>query len=147
MELIVMNLKELLTHKQTPLVFTKASARILDAARLMCDHRVGSLLVQSDDGELLGILTERDILRFCSSRPDNLSESLIEEVMTRDLIIATPDFSVEEALSLMTEQRFRHLPVIEGGRAVGIVSIGDLVKARLKDVSVEVKYLRDYISA
>ena len=77
----------------------------------------------------------------------NLPDALVEEVMTRNLIIATPDFSLEEAMSLMTEQRFRHLPVIEGGKPIGIVSIGDLVKAKLQDVSVEVKYLRDYISA
>lgn len=142
-----MTLKELLSHKQASLVFSKASTRILDATKTMIDHRVGSLLVQADDGELIGILTERDILRFCSDHPDNLPEALVEDVMTRNLIIATPDFSLEEAMSLMTEQRFRHLPVIEGGKPIGIVSIGDLVKAKLKDVSVEVKYLRDYISA
>lgn len=142
-----MTLKELLSHKQASLVFSKASTRILDATKTMIDHRVGSLLVQADDGELIGILTERDILRFCSDHPDNLPDALVEEVMTRNLIIATPDFSLEEAMSLMTEQRFRHLPVIEGGKPIGIVSIGDLVKAKLKDVSVEVKYLRDYISA
>ena len=142
-----MTLKELLSHKQVSLVFSKASTRILDATKTMVDHRVGSLLVQADDGELIGILTERDILRFCSDHPDNLPDALVEEVMTRNLIIATPDFSLEEAMSLMTEQRFRHLPVIEGGKPIGIVSIGDLVKAKLQDVSVEVKYLRDYISA
>ncbi len=142
-----MNLKELLKHKSAPLLFAKASTNILDATKSMCDHRVGSLLIQSDDDELLGILTERDILRFCSNHPDELKETSIEEVMTRDLIIATPDVSLEEAMSLMTEQRFRHLPVIEGGKPIGIVSIGDLVKTKLKDVSVEVKYLRDFISA
>jgi CBS domain-containing protein len=67
--------------------------------------------------------------------------------MTRDLIVATPDSSIDEAMSLMTEQRFRHLPVIDGGVPVGMISIGDLVKAKLNDVSVEVKYLREYISA
>ena len=142
-----MNLKELLNQKKATLVFAKASTKILDATRTMCDHRVGSILIQSDDGALLGILTERDILRFCSNRPERLTDALIEEVMTGNLIIATPDFSLEEAMSLMTEHRFRHLPVIEGGKPVGMVSIGDLVKAQLKDVSVEVKYLRDYISA
>jgi CBS domain-containing protein len=66
--------------------------------------------------------------------------------MTRDLIVASPDYSLDEAMSLMTEHRFRHLPVMRGGKAIGLISIGDLVKAKLRDVSVEVKYLRDYIS-
>jgi CBS domain-containing protein len=112
----------------------------------MCKHRVGSILVESDDGRLLGIATERDILRYCTANQGIIERSLIDEVMTRDLIVASPDYSLDEAMSLMTEHRFRHLPVMRGGKAIGLISIGDLVKAKLRDVSVEVKYLRDYIS-
>ncbi len=142
-----MDLQELLDRKHAPLVYVAASDRLLDAVSRMVEQRVGSLLVQSDDGELLGILTERDVLRFCSERPEQLSRARIESVMTRELMVASPDFTIDEAMSLMTEHRFRHLPVLAGGRAIGMISIGDLVKAKLKDVSVEVKYLRDYISA
>jgi CBS domain-containing protein len=142
-----MTLQELLDRKQSALIYVSASDKLLDAIGRMSEHKVGSLLVQSDDGQLRGILTERDVLRFCSERPDALPRARIDEVMTRDLIVATPDSSIDEAMSLMTEQRFRHLPVIDGGVPVGMISIGDLVKAKLNDVSVEVKYLREYISA
>ncbi len=142
-----MTLQELLDRKSKTLIYVQASTRAVDAIRTMCDARVGSLLVQSDDGELLGIITERDILRYCSAHDGDIGNALIDAIMTRDLIVATADFSTEEAMSLMTEHRFRHLPVVAGGKTVGMVSIGDLVKAKLKDVSVEVKYLRDYITA
>ncbi len=142
-----MNLQELLDRKQSTLIFVNASDGLLDGITKMCDHKVGSLLVQSDDGELMGILTERDILRFCSERPGELTQARIDGVMTHDMIVAPPDLSTDEAMTLMTERRFRHLPVIEGGVATGMISIGDLMKAKLNDVSVEVKYLRDYISA
>ena len=142
-----MTLRELLENKNYTIYFAKASDDLFDAVERMCQHKVGSLLIRSDDGDLLGIITERDILRFLSKRPSSLEGVLINDVMTRDLIVGTPDFSTDEAMSLMTEHRFRHLPVMENGKPVGIVSIGDLVKHKLKDVSVEVKYLRDYISA
>lgn len=142
-----MTLKDLLETKGATLIYVSSSTRTVDAIKTMCDHKVGSLLVTGDDGRLSGIVTERDILRFCASHDGALGGALIDQIMTRELIVATPDCSTEEAMSLMTDRRFRHLPVIDDGRPVGMVSIGDLVKAKLKDVSVEVKYLRDYISA
>ena len=142
-----MTLQELLESKGATLIYVKSSTRAIDAIKTMCENKVGSLLVTSDDGKLSGIVTERDILRFCASHDGNMGGSLISEVTTSQLIVATPDCSADEALSLMTERRFRHLPVMADGKPVGMVSIGDLVKAKLKDVSVEVKYLRDYISA
>ena len=142
-----MRLQELLDRKNESIFFANASDELFDAIDRMCEYKVGSLLIRSDDGDLLGIITERDILRFCSKRPSSLNGVRIADVMTRDLIVATPDFSTDEAMSLMTEHRFRHLPVIDNGKPCGIISIGDLVKHKLKDVSVEVKYLRDYINA
>jgi CBS domain-containing protein len=142
-----MTLQELLQRKPSGLIYVNASTSLIEAIEVMCVNSVGSLLVQSDDGELLGIATERDILRYCSTCGGNLSGALIDDAMTRDLIVATPDQSIDEAMSLMTDQRFRHLPVLENGKPVGMISIGDLVKAKLKDVTVEVRYLRDYISA
>ena len=141
-----MTLSELLSQKSTELVSVRGSVNVLDATRLMIEKQVGSLLVESDDGRLIGIATERDILRFCAAHRGNMDDTLIGDVMTRDLIVATPDCSREEAMAMMTEHRFRHLPVIQGGKPIGLISIGDLVKSELKDVQVEVKYLRDFIS-
>ena len=142
-----MTLEELLRQKENQLISVKASDEVILAVKNMVDCKVGSLLVMSDDGRFIGILTERDVLRFSAERDGNLSGARIEEMMTRDLMVATPDCSIDQAMSMMTEHRFRHLPVMDGGKPIGMVSIGDLVKAKLKDVTVEVKYLRDYISA
>jgi CBS domain-containing protein len=142
-----MTLRELLERKNSGIITIRASVSVLEAIETMCRHRVGSLLVEADDGGFLGIVTERDILHLCARLNGNLGGAVVQESMTRDLMVATPEMSADEAMSLMTEHRFRHLPVVEGGRPVGIVSIGDLVKAQLKDVKVEVKYLREYISA
>ena len=142
-----MTLEDLLNRKENSLISVKASDEVTLAVKSMVDCKVGSLLVMSDDGEFIGILTERDVLRLSAKRDGDLTGARIEEIMTRDLMVATPDCSIDQAMSMMTEHRFRHLPVMDGGKTVGMVSIGDLVKAKLKDVTVEVKYLRDYINA
>lgn len=142
-----MTLSELLKSKSAELVSVRSSATVRAATRLMIEHGVGSLLVESDAGQLVGIATERDILRFCAERSGDMDQTRIEEVMTRDLIVAMPDCDRDDAMAMMTEHRFRHLPVIQDGKPIGIISIGDLVKSELKDVQVEVKYLRDYIAA
>jgi CBS domain-containing protein len=141
-----MTLEDLLNRKENSLISVKTSDEVILAIKNMVDCKVGSLLVMSDDGEFVGILTERDVLRISAKRDGDLAGVRIEEMMTRDLMVATPDCSIDQAMSMMTEHRFRHLPVMDGGKPIGMVSIGDLVKAKLKDVTVEVKYLRHYIS-
>ena len=142
-----MKLAELLKNKGQNLVTVSGSITVLDAIKVMTDKKVGSLLIKADDDSLQGIITERDILRFCANQADRLQETLVDRVMTKNICVVTPERSLDDAMSIMTEHRFRHLPIIENGKPIGIISIGDLVKARLKDVSVEVKYLRDYITA
>ncbi|MEE9358702.1 CBS domain-containing protein [Candidatus Vondammii sp. HM_W22] len=142
-----MTLRELLARKASGIITIKASTNLLQAIELMCDRKVGSLLVESGDGGLLGIATERDILRACYHRKGDLTNALVDDAMTRDIIVASPETSVDEAMSMMTEHRFRHLPILDDGKPIGIISIGDLVKAQLKDITVEIKYLREYIAA
>lgn len=142
-----MKLAELLKNKGQNLVTVSGSITVLDAIKVMTDKKVGSLLIKADDDCLQGIITERDILRFCASQAERLEDTQVDQVMTKNILVVTPERSLDDAMSIMTEHRFRHLPIIENGKPVGIISIGDLVKARLKDVSVEVKYLRDYITA
>ena len=142
-----MTLADLLKNKGQYIATVNGSITILEAIQVMCDEKVGSLLVTSDEEGLRGIITERDVLRFCATQADRLNDTLVDDIMTHNMIVATPERSLDDAMSIMTEHRFRHLPIIENGRPVGIISLGDLVKARLKDISVEVKYLRDYISA
>lgn len=142
-----MTLESLINKKTTNLIYIDRSAKVLDAIKRMVDGKVGSLLIQSDDGQLIGILTERDILRFCSHRSSELESAEVGEIMTQNPVTAPPDCSNEEAMTLMTERRFRHLPIVDNSKTIGMVSIGDLVKSRLQDCTVEIKYLRDFISA
>ncbi|MCB1761362.1 MAG: CBS domain-containing protein [Gammaproteobacteria bacterium] len=142
-----MTLKALIDSKKAELIYIDAAATVLDAINNMTDKQVGSLLIRDQQGRLSGILTERDILRFCARHSSELSSTLVGDIMTRNPVTAPAECSAEEAMTLMTNRRFRHLPIVEEGEILGMVSIGDLVKSRLKDVTVEVKYLRDYISA
>lgn len=142
-----MTLESLVNNKKASLIYIDKSATVLDAIQRMCDAKVGSLLIQSDDGQLTGIVTERDILRFCATRSGELESTEVGEIMTRNPVTAPPGCSNEEAMTLMTERRFRHLPIVEDNRTIGMVSIGDLVKSRLQDYTVEIKYLREFISA
>jgi len=142
-----MSLQDLLQSKANGVLTVNLKVSVLDAICAMCDHKVGSLLVEDESGGLAGIVTERDILRFCGAQSGTLKDSNISEAMTTNLIVATPSMSIEEAMGLMTEHRFRHLPVMANGKATGMVSLRDLVKARLDDVTVEAQYLRDYINS
>lgn len=140
-----MKLRDLLQNKPGGVITIPASMDLLEAINTMCDHKVGALLIKDDNGALHGIATERDVLRFCSSSKGRLEGAAISDAMTHKLIVASPDTTVDEAMTLMTEHRFRHLPVLDADTPVGMISIGDLVKARLTDITVEATYLREYI--
>ncbi|WP_428608768.1 CBS domain-containing protein [Sedimenticola sp.] len=141
-----MTLNDVLQKKPGGVITIPATMDLLEAINTMCDHKVGALLVKAEDGSLQGIATERDILRFCSTSKGNLKGAVVNDAMTRKLIVVTPSTSVDEAMTLMTEHRFRHLPVLENNVPIGMISIGDLVKAQLTDITVEASYLREYIS-
>jgi CBS domain-containing protein len=112
----------------------------------MVEANVGSLLVL-DGGEVSGIVTERDYLRRVTLEGHGDRETPVRAIASSPLIVATPETTIDECMALMTDRRIRHVPIVEGGDVVGIVSIGDLVKFRSKQQSFELKYLTDYISA
>ena len=140
------NVSEILQEKGGSLYRIDADASVLDAVRSMVDANVGSLLV-TEDGEITGIVTERDYLRRVTLEGRDERETAVREIMTKPLVIVTPDTPVEECLALVTERRIRHLPVAEQGRVTGLVSIGDLVKFLSKQQSFELRYLHEYINA
>lgn len=127
-------------------VLTIAPDRTIhDAIEALVEQRVGSLVVVDAHEHIVGILTERDILREVNQRAGETSTRTVAEVMTRDLIIALPEDDLAYAMTIMTENRIRHLPILEDGRLRGMISIGDLVKAQLDHREVEVRMLHDYI--
>lgn len=141
-----MTLNDVLQNKPGGVITVPASMDLLEAINTMCDRKVGALLVKTEDDALLGIATERDILRYCSSSKGHLQGAVVNDAMTRKLVVVTPSTSVDEAMTLMTQHHFRHLPVLDNGVPVGMISIGDLVKAQLTDITVEATYLREYIN-
>ena len=120
-------------------------ATVFDAIGKMVQHNAGSLLVMDGD-RIVGILTERDYLRRVALEGRSSRTTPVREIMTLDIVYVSPRHSVEDCMAIMTERRIRHLPVLDEGRLVGIVSQGDLVKQLAADRQVEIDVLRDYIA-
>jgi CBS domain-containing protein len=119
---------------------------VFEAVQEMVEANVGSLLV-TDGGDIVGIVTERDYLRRVTLEGRTDKDTAVGEIMTAPLVVVTPETEIDECMAVMTDRRIRHLPVVDGGDVVGVVSIGDLVKFRSKQQSFEIQYLTDYITA
>ncbi|BCW93337.1 MAG: CBS domain-containing protein [Acidobacteriota bacterium] len=127
-------------------VYTVApGATVLEAARAMDAHNVGSLLVVDGD-KPVGIFSERDLMRRVVVAGKDPAKVKVREVMSRDVWVVEPDTRVKEAMAIMTERRCRHLPVVEKGKVVGLISIGDLVRWISKDQEFQIRMLENYIT-
>ena len=138
--------KEILDEKGGNILQIEGEASVLDAVKQMVDAGVGSLLV-TEEGNVAGIFTERDYLRRMTLEERDAKGTPVREVMSSPLIVVTLQTAIDECMALMTDRRIRHLPVVDEGSVVGVVSIGDLVKFKSKQQSFEIQYLTDYISA
>ena len=118
---------------------------VLDAIRLMAQKGVGAVLVM-DDGHLSGILSERDYARKVILEDRSSRETRVSEIMTRDVFTTAPDASVADCMTLMTDNDFRHLPVVDGDSVVGMISIGDLVRTVIKEQQFTIEQLEHYIT-
>lgn len=123
-----------------------AEASLHHAAQELNTHKVGALVVIDLEGELVGVVSERDIVREVAKRGADAMEEKVSAVMTRKVITAGMDETIDECLERMTDRRIRHLPVIEAGKLVGIISIGDLVKHRIAAVEAEAAAMQAYIT-
>ncbi|MDZ7302213.1 MAG: CBS domain-containing protein [candidate division KSB1 bacterium] len=137
--------KRLLELKGSHVWTIAKDATVLDALKLMAEKNIGALPVV-EGGALIGIFTERDYARKLGLQGKQAETTRIEEVMTREVITVTPDQSVNDCMALMTEKRIRHLPVLEEGRLVGLVSIGDVVKDIIEELEFFVQQLQNYIT-
>ncbi|MHB8900733.1 MAG: CBS domain-containing protein [Thermoguttaceae bacterium] len=145
-----MTLADILKAKGSVVYTIGRDATLDQAISRLIDHNIGSLMVCKRDveqGECLeGIITERDILHACSSRSGyNLATTRVGEVMSTDLVTGSPSDAVETVMGLMTQRRMRHLPVLSNGRLVGLVSMGDIVKAQHDHLALENRFMKDYI--
>lgn len=126
-------------------VTVPAKASVAEAAKILAEKRIGTVVV-SDDGETaLGILSERDIVRELAASGADCLTRAVSDYMTRELVTCTVETTVESLMSQMTEGRFRHMPVIEDGKLIGIVTLGDVVKAQLSELAMEKDALQGMI--
>ena len=137
--------RQLLAEKPAEVFTVAPDAPVIEAIRLMAEKGVGAVLVMRGE-ELVGILSERDYARKIVLKGRSSADTAISAIMTVDVITVVPDTSVPACMRMMTELRIRHLPVVENGRLVGLVSIDDLVKAVMADQQEQLEQLQRYIS-
>lgn len=135
----------ILTGKK-PLVSVTRDTAISDVTALLHKHRIGAVLVM-EDGVILGLVSERDICAGLHTHGAGILAAQAGEIMSSPVVTAGPSTTLVEAMGTMTDRRFRHLPVVESGRLLGLVSIGDLVKARIEQAESEAAAMKDYISS
>ena len=137
---------DILAKKGSRIVTVAPDDSLANAIKTMTENFVGSALVMDDSDNIAGMLTERDILRFSAKIGGSLAESKVSSVMSTDLIVSLASDEVETMIATMVENRFRHLPVLDEGKLIGLVSMGDLVKSQLKEKKVENRRLKEYIA-
>jgi CBS domain-containing protein len=137
---------DILKGKSGSLLTIPSDASVFDMVKQMVDANVGSLLV-TVGGRIEGIVTERDYLRRVTLEGRTDRETPVSEIMTSPLIVVTPDTPVDECMAIMTDRRIRHMPVVENGEVVALVSIGDVVKFQSQQQDFKIQYLTDYITA
>jgi CBS domain-containing protein len=142
---VKMSLEDVLQGKAKGGVVTAdESTSMGDAVKLMATNNFGALVITSK-GVPAGIITERDVLRQAAAHGEDFLKKPVSEAMTRDIVVGRFGDDVEVAKTVMTEKRFRHMPIMHAGKLVGIVSLGDVVRSQLTTVQAEMTYLQDYI--
>ena len=141
-----MTIADILNAKGGEVITARENASLLDVASLLAERRIGAVLVVDMGGEVVGILSERDIVRRIAEKGDAALACPVAECMTRRIVSCGRADTVDRAMELMTEGRFRHLPVMEEGALVGLVSIGDVVKKKIAEVERDADELKRYIA-
>jgi CBS domain-containing protein len=140
-----MRIKEVLAGKSVQDVVTvKPEATVRELLGLLAEHNIGALVVSADGAAVDGIVSERDVVRRLHS-DDGVLETAVSAIMSTDVATCEGHQTVDELMQLMTERRFRHVPVVDGGRLTGIVSIGDVVKSRMSELQFERDQLDSYV--
>ena len=140
-----MSISAILAHKGSDVVTLSSSATVMEAVDLLAEKRIGALPVV-DNGQVVGIMSERDVIYCLRSDGAQILDWPVSRVMTAPAITVTREVTVLAALSQMTRRRIRHLPVVEEGQLIGLVSIGDLVKFRMDRIQEEAEAMRAYIT-
>jgi len=140
-----MTVKAIVSRKGRDVLTIEPTASLADAVKLLAERRIGAIVITGADHQVIGILSEREIVRALASRGTAALDEPVGQVMTRKVMTCSEDETIASLAGRMTEGKFRHLPVVEGGRLAGIVSIGDVVKFRLEEMERESSALKEYI--
>lgn len=140
-----MKISDLVRLKGDAVVTVRSDATVTQLLALLAEHRIGAVVVSDEGGEVGGIVSERDVVRHLHSGGPEVLTGTVAAIMTADVHTSTPDDNVVDLAGAMTTRRIRHVPVVQDGALVGIVSIGDVVKARIDALQAETDQLRDYI--
>jgi len=140
-----MIVKNILVGKRGNVVTIEPTADLTAAVKLLAERRIGAVVILGADQRIVGILSERDIVRVLAELGPTALNEPVGQVMTRDVKTCSEDDTIEGLMSRMTTGKFRHMPVVQQGKLVGIVSIGDVVKNRVDEVEHESEALRDYV--
>ena len=138
--------RDVLAHKGGKVVSVSPENTVFEALSVMAAENIGAVVVLDDAGGIAGILSERDYARKVILIGKSSKDTAVSEIMTRQVVVIGPHNTVEEAMALMSEKRCRHLPVVDGGRLCGIISIGDVVRAVIHDKDILISQLEHYIS-
>ena len=141
-----MRVDRVLLTKGNDIVSVNGYASLRQAVAVLRKHRIGAVLVLGLNGSIDGILSERDIIGALAERGGDALDETVGEFMTRDVVRCGPNDTIDELMTVMTDRRIRHLPVVDDGQVVGVISIGDVVKHRLAEVTDEANALHDYIT-
>ena len=142
-----MTIDQILNDKGFEIVSVKAGEILSDAASVLDAKRIGAVVALDDSGDVIGVLSERDIVRHVARQGASALDMKIGDAMTRNVITTDATTKIDVALQLMTDRRIRHLPVLRDGKLVGVVSIGDLVKWKIAETEAEAEAMKSYLSA
>jgi CBS domain-containing protein len=140
-----MIVKNILAAKQGDVVTIEPTANLAAAVKLLAERHIGAVVILGADHRVIGILSERDIVRALAEHGPTALSAPVSQVMSRDVKSCSEDDAIGDLMGRMTIGRFRHLPVVQQGKLIGIVSIGDVVKSRVEEIDQEAKTLREYI--
>ena len=142
-----MTVQSILDGKGNDVVSVGPETTLGELVAVLCGARVGAALVLDESGALIGIASERDVVRVLGRDGPGALETRVADTMTRAVTTCAPEDTIQSVMEKMTSGRFRHVPVVSGGRVLGVVSIGDVVKRRLNDLEFEADQLKQYITA
>ncbi|MDQ0315747.1 CBS domain-containing protein [Amorphus orientalis] len=141
-----MTVATILSDKGRDIVTARETASITEICETLAERKIGAIIVTDDAGSIVGILSERDIVRSCAAHGAEALHKTVAELMTRSVITVSPDDNIATVMERMTSGRFRHMPVVQGDKLVGVISIGDVVKHRIAEAEREAEEMRSYIA-